>query len=303
MWFSKGSMFDEVSSDFLKEKKVTLRPHTYSGYVSRIRVFKEWLEDNSLAGVSMQKITETNIRDFSIYISDVKDLDKETVKKYKATLIPIFKAAGIKELPFNKFLIPIKKRDCSPKYVPQDKQVPLLKDLKENNYQLFLACMIQYTSGIRPNELRNLQVKDILLDSNTICIKQLIAKTKKIGYADLTDELKSYLIEYGILNADPELYLFGLKGKMAKKPLSVNMLGYYFRAYRKKHNINPEVKFYSWKHTGGTDLITSKIANMPQLQKHFRHTNMSSTIKYIENHSGITNDVIKEAFKSPAFHT
>jgi integrase len=76
-------------------------------------------------------------------------------------------------------------------------------------------------------------------------------------------------------------------------------LTYRFNKYRERHKIDKGVKFYSFKHTGLTDLINSKMVSLPQLQQHAGHDKITSTEKYIINHGGITNDVIKEKFSSP----
>jgi len=303
--FKRYKTFNEIIPDFLVEKEIIVEHRTFIGYTGKIKVFTEWLKENKLSEKPLRKISNDDIKRFSIYLANTKDLDKETCKKYREALSSIFKYAEevgeTKIIPFDKFIIPIKKRDCSPKYIPQEKQLDLIKDILSRDYQLFLACMIQYCSGIRPKELLSLKVQDISFDNRTIKVSRMIAKTGKTRYADLTEELQQYFKVYGVENADPELYIFGWKGKMSKKHISQNMLSYRFRKYRDKHGLSEEIKFYSWKHTGGTDLITSQLANLPQLQKHFGHDSIMSTQRYIEAHGGITNNVIKDNFKSPIY--
>jgi integrase len=215
---------------------------------------------------------------FSIYLATERDLDRETCTKYRAFLKGLFRFAKLQGEPVHatvdRFIIPIKKRDCSPKYIPQEKQVALLEDVFAHDYQLFVACEIMYCSGLRPKELLNLKVGDIDFVGGTIRVLKLVAKTRKCRYADLTDELADYLRHYGVTTAEPEKFLF-CRGGCGDKHWSINMLADRFRHYRQAHGISDEVKYYSWKHTGATDLINSKLATLVQLKNHLGHDRLT----------------------------
>jgi site-specific recombinase XerD len=295
--------FDEGLPQFLSRKQISVHPKTYNGYVSKTRVFSLWLKDHGLSQIPLRDLTNDNIADFFVYIARDKDLDRPTCEKYCNNIKSVFQffeeSENITKLPFRNVSYPIKKRDCAPKYIPKEKQKALFEDMRENDQQLFLCCMIEYCAAIRPGrEMLSLKVKDFDFSGGTIKVSMLTAKTGKGRYADFTEELKGYCREYGIEGADRELYLFGKKKKMGTKAISENMLRYRFNQFRTKHNISTEIKLYSPKHTGLTDLINSKLVSLPQLQKHCGHTRLSSTEHYVLAHAGVTNDVIKKEFRS-----
>jgi site-specific recombinase XerD len=295
--------FAEGLPQFLSRKQISVHPKTYNGYVSKTKVFSLWLKDHGLSQKPLGELTNDNIADFFVYIARDRDLDRPTCEKYCNNIKAVFQffeeSEGITKLPFRNVSYPIKKRDCAPKYIPKEKQKALLDDIRKNDPQLFLACMCQYSAAIRPGrEMLNLKVKDFDFSGGTIKVSLLTAKTGKSRYADFTTELMQYCREYGIENADRELYVFGKKGKMGNKPISENMLRYRFNQFRAKHGISTEVKLYSLKHTGLTDLINSKLVSLPQLQKHCGHTRLSSTEHYILVHAGVTNEVIRNEFRS-----
>jgi site-specific recombinase XerD len=298
--------FNELLPQYLSRKKISLHKKTYTAYVSRTKIFSTWLQDNGLSDTPIEKLTSDNICEFFYYLAseDGRDVDRPTCEKYNHTLKTMFKyyaeAEGIEKLPFDTVEYPVKKRDNAPKYIPKDKQRALFNDIKANDYQLYLACMIQYAAAVRPGkEMLNLKVGDFDFDGGTIRVGEMTAKTGRCRYADFTEELKGYCREYGIEGADSSLYVFGTKKKMGTKHISENMLRYRFNPFREKHGISKEVKLYSMKCTGGTDLINSRLVSLTQLQKHFGHARISSTERYVQQHGGVTNAVIINQFKSP----
>lgn len=301
--------FKDVRKQYLAERKIILKPRTYIGHSGKLKLFQWWLKKNDYSKLPLRKIDDKILNEFSIYLADVRDLDKATCIKYRDTLGVFFKFARsikvIKKIPLKRFIIPIKKRDCQPKYIPEDKIVALLTDIRQNDYQLFVGFMLQYCSAIRPgNEMLNLKPSDFNFITKTIKVGELDAKVGKQRYADLTEELTQYLIEYGIQTANQDHYLFGKRRTFGEKMICQNNLRVRFNKYRDKHGIDKGVKYYSAKHTGCTDLINNKILHLstPQVMKHLGHGRISSTEHYILDHVGITNDDIKEQFKSKIFN-
>ena len=299
----KYKTFDEILPGFMEEKRVSLQHKSYLAYPGRCEIFSGWLKMHGLDKVSLRKITNVQIADFFTWVSDARDLDRPTVEKYIVAVRSLYqyaqKRGEVNTLPFDLVVLPVKKRDCSPKYIPADKQAALLQDMYENDFQLFLACILQYFCALRPGkELRLAKVMDFDFEEGTVHVSRLNAKTKKERFTTMPDELATYLIKYGVKGADPELYLFGKRRKLGTRTVSVNNLRERFNVYRKKHGISEEVKFYSWKHTGGTDLIHMKLLSVPQLQNHFGHDRITSTEKYIEECGGKINQDLKDKFKS-----
>jgi integrase len=299
--------FDQIRKGYLKEKEIVLKTSTYRGHEGKTRLFSEWLHRNGLSDVPLRRLGNKVLHDFSIYLANERDLDRSSCIKYRDTLRVFFKYAKeikqIKKIPLKRIVFPQKKRVCKPKYIPKDKIVALLKDIREHDFQLFIGFMLQYCSAIRPgNEMLDLKPRDFDFEGKTIKVGELKAKSGKQRYADLTDELIKYLVQYGIKEADPDHYLFGKRRTFGPKAISKNNLPHRFNKFRDAHGLDKGVKLYSAKHTGATDLINSKLISLPQLMRHLGHDRLSSTEHYIIEHGGVTNDIIKEEFKSPMVH-
>ena len=231
--------FDEGLPQFLSRKQISVHPKTYNGYKGKLNVFSLWLKEHGLSQTPLRELTNDNIADFFVYIARDRDLDRPTCEKYYANIRSVFQfyeeSENMIKLPFKSVSYPIKKRDCAPKYIPKDKQKALFEDMRKKDYQLFLACMIQYCSAVRPGrEMLSLKVGDFDFGGGTIRVSELSAKTGACRYADFTEELMGYCREYGIKGADESLYVFGVKGKMGTQPVSENMLRYRFNNFRKK---------------------------------------------------------------------
>lgn len=114
----------------------------------------------------------------------------------------------------------------------------------------------------------------------------------------MPQQLIDICLEYGIDTADKNLYVFGKKKKFNTKPNSVNMLRWRFNQFRERMELPKGYKFYSFKHTGASNLHMSGIS-MRELMDQLRHTKLDATQHYLKKHCGIVNDRIRDNFPSP----
>jgi integrase len=68
-----------------------------------------------------------------------------------------------------------------------------------------------------------------------------------------------------------------------------------FNKFRDELNLSKEIKFYSWKHSGASELKDAG-ANMYEIQRHFRHKSVTTTEQYWRKRLGGTKDNIKKSF-------
>ena len=297
--------FDEVVEAFLPEKRIQVCKKAYLSYTRAAVVFNDWLKSQDLDGKPLYKITSQHIADFSIYIAGLK-YDKPTCAKFIMNLKVIFKYAlkhqEIEKLPFDRDLIilPKKGKDHSAALIPSHIVPELLADIKVNDTQLFLACMLMFYCGIRPGrEVRLIQVRNFDLKDGVLTVDAEVSKNGKTGRITMSDELIEICKAYGIEDAEPNLYVFGKRGRIGVKPISENMLRFRFNKYRDKFNLSTDVKLYSWKHIGASYLVHSKIVDILQLKDHLRHSNLSATQHYVKKIIGDKNEAIKTNFPNP----
>lgn len=297
--------FGEILTAFLPEKEIQVCRKAYLSYTRTADIFAKWLSDNGLENKPLHKITTQNIADFSVYIAGLK-YDKPTCAKFIMNLKVMFKYAlkhgEIDTLPFDRDLIvlPKKGKDCSAALIPSHIVPKLLNDIKANDPQLFIACMLMFYCGIRPGrEVRLIKVRNFDLTDGIITIDAEKSKNGKSGRITMSDELINICIEYGIDKANPEHYVFGKNKGIDSRPLSENMLRFRFNKYRDKFGLSKDVKFYSWKHIGASYLVHSKVVDILQLKEHLRHSNLSATQHYVKKIIGDKNEAIRTQFPNP----
>ena len=302
--FRHYKTFDEILVPFLEGKKIELADKSYKGYLCRTRVFSQWLKENNLSDVPLRKLCDTNLVPFfNMVLSTDKKLDRPTVKKYFETIKAIFGyALDMDEIeyipPFKGLKFPRKGKDCSAALISSDALADLLDDIHNNDQQLYMATMLEYYCGVRPGkEARLIKVSAFNLKDGVVKIEQENAKTGKARFITMSDDFVDICKEYGIEAADPNLYIFGKNKHFDTRPVSINMLRYRFNQFREKHGISKDVKLYSMKHQGASELI--KIADLKTIQDHLGHSNITSTQHYVKKLSCGVNQNIKHNFHNP----
>ena len=86
--------------------------------------------------------------------------------------------------------------------------------------------------------------------------------------------------------------MFGSKGRITQKHIGVNSLASRFNVFRNKHGLSKGVKFYSFKHSGITDMLNAGVP-LIAVQGQAGHTRLSSTQHYAKKYTGIVNPDIK----------
>ncbi len=301
--FRRYKTIEEMIPGFLAEKGMTLQGRSFLPYLNHTRRFVEWLKWNNLADQPMRKITTQNITDFFYYLGRDRDLDRPTCEKFFLTLRQLFnyarKHGEVYDIPFDDVTFPRKKKDQGADIIQPVHLKPLLLEIKEHDPQLFLACMIQYYCFIRPGrELRLLKIGDIDCNLGLITIRQENAKNKLRQVVTMPQQLIDICLEYGIDTADKSLFIFGKKKRFNTKPISVNMLRWRFNQFRDSMELPKGYKFYSFKHTGASNLHMSGIS-MRELMDQLRHTKLDATQHYLKKHCGIVNNRIRDNFPDP----
>jgi len=170
-------------------------------------------------------------------------------------------------------------------------QIKAIKEYcKAHNPQMLRAILLLYSCGIRPAELRTLQIYDVLFEDNLIEIRGKDAKGGKTKRVYLPDQVKS---ELTILQSFPPYwYVFGNKGLPAEKMISTNYLNDAHRKILLELKIIGRYALYSWKHTGAVAMVRAGI-NIKLIQQQLRHSSLDMTNEYLKNLGILDNDDLK----------
>lgn len=165
-----------------------------------------------------------------------------------------------------------------------------LRDLiRANDPWLWLACEIEYYCAIRPNEMRELKVKDIDIERKTIKVSCVYAKNRQTEFVSIPSVLLNHL-KTMLEGVDQDLYVFGRERRPSRVQCGKNRLRQRFNRFRDQLGISTEIKFYSWKHTGAIDAIDAGMQPF-QLQQHLRHKSFETTEIYLKKRKPANTDV------------
>lgn len=291
-------------SAYLAWKKPTVKVKTYQSYTSKLRKLCIWMESNGYGNYDITCITQTIILKFFSYLEKDLNLDRGTIEKYENNIRDFFKwlkkDKKIMENPVFDIPKPIKKKDCAARPIPIYDLKRLLSHIKDQDKQLFLACMFQYYCFIRPgNELRSIRIKDINFYSGQIRIGQMDAKNGDTEVVDMPDQLLDLCVNvYQLPQFNPEFYVFGNKKTPGPDKYGQNTLRNRFNKFRDDLNLPDIYKFYSMKHSGAGILLESG-ATIVELMDQLRHRELNTTHHYIKRHFGQRSKHIKSSFPDP----
>lgn len=185
--------------------------------------------------------------------------------------------------------------DEAPRPIPDEARAQFIAAMRKYDPQLLLVCQLEYYCAIRPNECRLLQIGDIDFDNRIIRVPKDKSKNRQTESVCIPGQLHNAMIKAKLHEYDRNLYLFSSMGKPGVKPLGKNNFRNRFNAIRNRLGLPAEYKLYSFKHTGGVELVNAGIDTW-ELQRHFRHKSIDTTERYIRKNFAVNSDKIKNHF-------
>lgn len=162
----------------------------------------------------------------------------------------------------------------------------LFAKLRQNGHlELLLACLMEYYTYIRPNELYRVKVKYLNYADQTITVPADISKNRKTAKVTLPAVVIKLMIELGIHEHRGEDYIFGKGLKCSPVRGTSKQFGKYWDRYVACENgICPElgergVVFYSLKNSGITDMLHRGVPSTV-VRDQARHQDLSTTEIY-----------------------
>lgn len=260
-----------------------IKENTFLDYKKRIKILSEYNEKRLQPIIYIYQFDQTYVSDFLDYILIDRDSSARTRNNYRIWLSSfcswLTEKQYIDRNPVEKIkslTADEKKRDAlSTKDLKK-----LRKYLKENNPYFLLLCQFEYYTFIRPDELTNIKLKDILLKEQKVFVKASISKNRKDGMVGLNDELIKSMIDLNIFSYHSDCYLFGPKFMPSEKKASTKIYRSYFNKVRAKLKFPETYQFYSLKDSGIRDLANAEGIIIARDQA--RHADVSTTNKYLK---------------------
>lgn len=173
-------------------------------------------------------------------------------------------------------------QECAKKRQPLSPE--MLRRLREyllsENPMLLLACMMEYYTMIRPEELSNVRLRDISVKEQSVFIPAEVSKNRRDGKVALNDDIVRLMLDLDVFAHHSDCYLFGDKLRTCEAKASSEIFRRQWNRVRAKLKWGPEYQFYSLKDSGIRDLANSQGIVVARDQA--RHTDISTTNKYLQ---------------------
>ena len=267
-------LFQDASQSFLNYAEITHKSATVRFYRQKICKLMKYFRDQHL-----EDINRFDIIDFiAEYRKQNPEVSNATINKHIQTLKVMRNVLTEKPLDMNKL-----KEEKKLSKIIDDKTIKKIFDYYEaldttfepmglRNHLMFKLLL---DTGLRINELLNLQVKDVLMKQRTIHVK--ITKMSSERYVYFTDEtadlMKRYSKRFRLKN-----YLFFdiFTGRPLKASAIQSICGRLEKRLRLKDHVRP----HKWRHTFATNFLKNG-GDIESLRLILGHTNLLTTQRYL----------------------
>lgn len=261
----------------------TLRPATLGIYRQAMQRFVSWLEETNRQQLTLHNIGALEVQQYALWLNRQR-LSNTSRNTYIVQLGNIWSMAArlgmVTENPFKG--VKRLREELKQNLAFTDEQLQLLKrELSDNDTGLWLYVQFIYYCFIRPNELIQLQVKDVNLRTGKVYIPATVAKNRKGQYVNIPLPLLNYLNSIP-WKAPGHWYLFSEGFVPGLKPVQRDAATKRHARVLKRLGIGGGCTLYSWKHTGVVKVVQSG-ANIKDVQNHLRHSSLEMVAKYLRS--------------------
>ena len=283
--------FSEVTSLYIRyiEKLTsnnTLKKKTAYDYQSRMNMLLEYNSTRSNPITYIYQFDQCYISDFLDYILLDRDSTARTRNNYRTWLSAfctwLQEKKYIDHNPTEriKALVEGVKRRSA---LTAPDLTRLKEYLGETNRHFLLACMMEYYTFIRPDELSNVRLSDINIKEQKVFISSTISKNRRDGMVGLNDTVIKMMIELEVFENPSHFYLFGKQFKPNAIKADSRIFREYFNKVRAFLKWPNSYQFYSLKDTGIRDLANSEGIVVARDQA--RHSDVATTNRYLKGDS------------------
>lgn len=282
-------------SEYLEiaEKKGILKNKTATDYRSRLKQLSVYLSETDVEIKYVYQFDRTFAVDFLDYLIFDKDVSPKTRNNYRAWLSTLATWMHERQYIENNPIETIHMTRETEKFrnpMPPDALARIRAYTLKYNPPFYLACMMEYYTFIRPDELRYIRVGDIDIVNQTIFVSSEISKNRKGQTVAINDTLIKTMIEQKVFDHFSNEYLFGRNFTPGKEQIYINRFRVEWKKMRDKLRFPDSYQFYSLKDSGIRDLANAKGIVIARDQA--RHTDISVTNKYLKNQN-IAHEEIK----------
>jgi len=273
-----------------------IREDTYKDYVSYLRNFQNWLNDNNYGDIYVYKFDRIIIDNFLEYIYVERDRTATTRNNY-LNFLSVFSGFLVeknylKSRPTDG-LKKIRKTKVKKTIIDKKTLENIFKHTKRFDPNYHLACNFLYYTFIRPKEMTFIKIGDISYKNRTIYLSAENTKNKRDAIVTIPKPLMKIFLDMKIHEYASEDFLFSNnKLRPGKMKLNSKVFRDKWLQMRKLLKFSDKLKFYTLKDTGITELLTLT-KDLRIVRDQARHSNMAITDIYTPRGNMQASEIIK----------
>lgn len=279
--------------------------HAYRSFEN---VFFEYLRKYNLDKVPMDKFDQEQVLKFLSFLMNEREISSRTRNNYLIWLNTVFNyLVSRKVMEANPAKAIKKLKTASSTHIPyNEKQAERIKSyLAAKDPQLLLFCAFIYYTLARPKEIQLLRIRDLrgnkLLIKATVKVdgvEKQLSKNHKSQYVVVPEGLRKMIEDQGILDYNPDFFIFSIGGKPGPRPMSRHYSTKKYKPVLDALGIDGGQTLYSWKHTGAIKLYQAT-KDMKKVQRQCRHWSITETDNYLRDLGMFEDDEVE--FNFPDF--
>lgn len=282
-----GTKISEVLDTFIKIKSKEAEENSLRSYKSYVKIFRAWLEKNSMADAFVCSITRNVAIAFMEDVDSRDDISARTYNNYLMFFRLLFNWMREREYvvdnPFDDLKRKPKKLTKKKRRVfTADELNTLFEFLGTENRNFLCLALMCYCCFLRPKEIVMLKCSDIDLDRQVIHIREEIAKNDKDSFRTIPDVLMPELRRFDL--SQSSWYIFGDSDYLfrpGQRQMCSRKIARYWDAHvRPACGFDKELQFYGLKDTGVTNMLIQKVP-INLVQKQADHHSVAMTAIYV----------------------
>lgn len=265
-------------------QKGVLKGKTANDYLSRLRKLKKFLSETGTVGIKyvyqFDKMVLMDFLDYLMFDNEVSAATRNNYRTWLSTLCTWMKERMyINENPVESIHM-LREGEKFREALSVAALKRLGNYLKSSNPPFYLACLMEYYTFIRPNELRYIKIGDISIKEQTVFVSPEVSKNRKGQYVALNDVLIREMIRQHIFDYPSGEYLFGEDLRPGSSQIYVNRFRLEWKKTRLALRFPDTYQFYSLKDSGIRDLANAQGIVVARDQA--RHSDISVTNRYLK---------------------
>ena len=262
----------------------SLREDTVVSYISYLKIFREWTEENTDI-TYMYQMDRLLVSRFMDYVYIERNNTFITRNNYLSWLrsfctylsergyILSDPCAHLRNIKVKGY---VKERTT----IPDGTLIDIREYLKRNNQYFLLACYLTHYMCIRPKELSRMHVGDINIGQCTITLMGDQTKNHDSVTITMPQKVARLMIDLDIFSSPSHYYLFSNDFKPGEEQRSEKQFrDYWHHHVRKDLKFSSKYVYYSLKDTGITNMLRSGMDPI-SVRDQARHSSLAITNTY-----------------------